>query len=138
VLAGGEIGPNEATYRSGSPAFVSGFFPSVGDGFDRVFIGNEVVREGFTRPMDLFGVEDWLVVEGASQDSGRQFSLSATLHGFLRSNKLLEQNFEITSADVDEPDESLLGGINFRLDMPSFVHFAIDRLSVKPGRCFAP
>jgi hypothetical protein len=103
-----------------------------------VFIGNEVTRAGSTRPVDIFGVEDWLVVEGGSQDGGKQFSISATLHGFLHNNKLLEQSFEVTSADVDEPDESLLGGINFRLDLPSFVHFAIDRLSVKPGRCFAP
>src|SRR5262245_40156599 len=95
TLAGGEIGLNEATYRASSPAFVSGFWPSSGDPFDRVFIGNEVTREGFSRPMDIFGVDDWLVGEGASQDSGKQFFLSATLHGFLRNNKLLEQSFEI-------------------------------------------
>ena len=138
TLAGGEIGLNEATYRASSPAFVSGFWPSSGDPFDRVSIGNEVIREGVSRPIDIFGVDDWLVGEGGSQDSGRQFSVSATLFGFLHNNKLLDQNFEVTSADVDEPGESLRGGINFRLDMPSFVHFAVDRLSVKPGRCFAP
>ena len=136
---GGTLGLNEASYGSQSPAFVSGFWPSAGDGFDNVFIANDVLREGGEGPIDILSVSDWLVGTNASQDSGREFSISARLHGFLGSPKLDRLNVhDITSADVDEPDESLSGRISFRIDIPSFVRFAIDRLTVRPGACVAP
>jgi hypothetical protein len=41
--------------------------------------------------------------------------------------------------DVDEPHESLTGGFRFsNLGPFPFVSFVLDRLTVKPGRCFAP
>lgn len=129
--------PNGASYFSDDPSFVSGFWPSSGDGFDRVFVGDEIVRDGGNGPIDVFGVADWLVGTNASQDGGRQFSISAYVHGFLTSTTL-DQSFELTSADIDESDEGLIGGINFRIDLPSFVRFGIERLSVRPGRCSAP
>lgn len=136
--SGGMIGPYEATYDARSPAFVSGFWPSSGEAFDRVFIASDVSSEGGEDLIDIVDISDWLVAPGASQESGQQFSLSLKLHGFIRSNKLERLFFDVTSAEVDEPDEELSGIINFRIGMPSFVRFAIDRLVVRPGSCVAP
>jgi hypothetical protein len=129
------VGLNEATYESDSIEFVTGFWPMFGDGFDRVFIGNEVSRAGSARPIDVFTVEDWLVSTNGSLDGAQVFTLNAQLHGLLGSNKL-NQSFEVTSADVDEPGEGLAGGFRFSSIGPfAFVSFLIDRLNVKPNVC---
>jgi len=132
----GTIGPNEATYGSDNTEFVTGFWPIFGDGFDRVFIGNEVSRPSSTRPIDVFTVEDWFVLTNASLDSAQVFTVNAQVHGLTGSNKLTQQSFEVTSADVDEPGEGLSGGFRFSSIGPfAFVSFIIDRLNVKPNVC---
>jgi hypothetical protein len=132
----GTIGPNEATYGSDHTEFVTGFWPTFGDGFDRVFIGNEVSRPGSTRPIDVFIVEDWFVSRHATLDGAQVFAVNAQLHGLTGSNKLTQQSFEVTSADVDEPGESLSGDLRFSNIGPfGLVSFIIDRLNVKPNVC---
>jgi hypothetical protein len=132
----GTIGADEATYGSDNTQFVTGFWPTFGDGFDRVFIGNEVSRPGSTRPIDVFTVEDWFVATNGSLDGARVFTVNAQVHGMTGSNKLTQQSFEVTSADVDEPGESLSGGFRFSSLGPfAFVSFVIDRLNVKPNVC---
>ena len=130
--------PNQAAYTSFNPAFVSGFWPSSGDGFDRVGLSDEQSIPGIERPIDGFSVEDWSVSEGGSLDGARVFSLGARLYDFLDGTSL-DQSFELTSADVDEPNETLSGGFRFsNLGPFAFVSFVLDKLTVKPGRCSAP
>lgn len=134
-----DFGVDEVSYRSDAhPSFVSGFWPSVGDGFDRVSMANDIERPGIQGLLDRFSVEDWLVGRNASLDSAQVFHVEATLHDFL-DNVSLDQSFELTSADVDEPHESLTGGFrDSNLGPFAFVRFAIDRLTVKPKHCLAP
>jgi hypothetical protein len=127
---------NQATYRALSPYFVTGFWPIERDGNDYVFMANELA-DG-TAPIDVFGVRDWSIPEETFPvGPPKTFSITATLRGLL-SNVSLEQSFEVSSADVDEADESLLGRINFGDALSSFLQFTVDRLSVRPGRCHAP
>jgi hypothetical protein len=129
--------PGQTTYVATDPAFVSGFWNSSGDAFDRVFVGNEVLRTGTHKPVDIFSVEDVFVVQGGSLDGARTFSVDAALFDFLGSDSL-DQSFELTSADVDEPEESLSGGFRFsNLGPFAFVNFVVDHLKVTPGRCSA-
>ena len=126
------------TYESDDPDFVRGFWQAGGDGFDRVFVGDELSRQGTDRPIDIFSVEDWLVSPNASLDGASVFGLQATLHDFLEGTSL-DQGFELTSADVDEPHERLVGGFRFSNIGPfPFVSFVLDRLTVTPGVCVAP
>jgi hypothetical protein len=135
----GTIGLDEASYGSNSPAFVRGFWPSTGDGFDNVFIANEISRPGAATPIDVFSVEDFFVVPNGSLDGAKVLNLNATLRDLTDSVKLDYQSFEVTSAEVDEPDESLSGGIRFSSLGPfPFVKFVVDRLNVKPNHCVAP
>ena len=60
--------PNRVTYISFDPAFVGDFWPSSGDGFDRVDVSDEQSIPGIERPIDGFSVEDWSVSEGGSLD----------------------------------------------------------------------
>jgi hypothetical protein len=130
--------PNQAAYTSFDPTFVSGFWPSRGDGFDRVDLSDEQSIQGIERPIDGFSVEDWSVSEGGSLDGARVFSLNARLYDFLDGTSL-DQSFELTSADVDEPNETLTGGFRYsNLGPFAFVSFVLDTLTVKPGRCLAP
>jgi hypothetical protein len=130
-----EPASNQASYHSDDPDFVRGFWMPGGDGFDRVFIGNEIVRMGTDRAVDIFAVQDVYVVEGGSGDGARTFSLNATLHDFL-DQVSLEQSFEVTSADADDPHENLSGRISWsNLGPFPFVDFIIDRLTVKPNVC---
>jgi hypothetical protein len=129
---------NSRTYSSSNPDFVKGFWIGGGDGFDELFIGNELARTGDDKLVDIFGVEDLWVSRNGSLDGARRFNLNATLYDFL-DGVGLDQSFEVTSADVDEPHEGLSGRIMFSSLGPfPFVDFVLDRLSVKPGRCFAP
>jgi hypothetical protein len=129
---------NSRTYTSSDPAFVRGFWIGGGDGFDEVFVGDEIARTADERPVDLFSVEDLWVSRNGSLDGARRFNLNATLYDFI-DGVSLDQHFEVTSADVDEPNERLRGRIMFSSLGPfPFVDFILDRLSVKPGRCFAP
>jgi hypothetical protein len=129
---------NGRTYTSGDPAFVRGFWIAGGDGFDEVFVGDEIARTPDERPVDLFSVEDLWVARNGSLDGARRFNLHATLYDFI-DGVSLDQHFEVSSADVDEPNELLRGRIMFSSLGPfPFVDFVLDRLSVKPGRCFAP
>lgn len=130
---------SRATYRSDlSPSFVSGFWPSTGDGFDEVFMGNEILRQGDTGPIDIFSVEDWLVTPNGPLDTARVFSLDALVRGFL-DDVSLEQRFELTSADIDDPNERLSGQFRWsNLGPFPFVSFIVDKLKVTPGRCVAP
>jgi hypothetical protein len=96
-----------ASYTSHISGFVSGFWPEHGHGpGDAVTLAWQNTDLG-PRPIDLFGIVD----EHFDNDTddvrfgGRTFSLSARLHGML-SDVSLNQNFEVTQADVDEPDES--------------------------------
>ena len=126
--------PGQTTYVATDPAFVSGFWNSSGDAFDRVFVGNEVARAGTDKAVDIFSVEDWFVVQNGSLDGARVFNVGATLFDFLDSDRL-DQSFELTSADVDEPNESLSGGFRFsNLGPFAFVNFVVDHLKVTPGR----
>jgi len=130
--------PNQATYTSSSPDFVTGFWRRGGDGFDRVSLGKNLSVVGADKPFDSFSVEDWLVIPNASLDSASVFGVSARLHDFLDGTSL-DQSFELTSADVDEPNEDLSGGFRFSSIGPfAFVSFVLDKLTVKPGRCLAP
>jgi len=130
--------PNRVTYISFDPAFVGDFWPSSGDGFDRVDVSDEQSIPGIERPIDGFSVEDWSVSEGGSLDGARVFTLSARLYDFLDGTGL-DQSFELTSADVDEPNEDLSGGFRYgNLGPFAFVSFVLDRLTVKPGHCSAP
>jgi hypothetical protein len=130
--------PEAADYRSNSPAFVSGFMPSFGLGFDEVGIGKNVVGiQGIDGPIDFFSVTDWFVSESGSQDAGRMFSLEARARGFLDDTRL-DQSFELTTADIDESVEDLSGSFDFNILGESLVRFVVSRLTVKPGRCFAP
>jgi hypothetical protein len=130
--------PNQAQYRSSSPAFVSGFFPSFGTPADEVDVGDEVVGiAGIDGPIDSFGVQDWRVPDSGSFDAGSVITVGARLRGLLDSTRL-EQSFEVTAADANESVEDLSGGINFRTLGPSFVRFVLNRLTVKPGHCSAP
>jgi hypothetical protein len=133
-INGGTIG---TIYESGDPAFVSGFWPSTGDGFDSVSLFNEVSLPGGSGAFDRFGIEDLLVGHLAPLDNAMTFSLNANLREFLTSEELDELSFELTSADVDEPGESMSGGIRWSNFGPAaFVHFVVDRLkATKPGRC---
>jgi len=131
-------GPNQVAYASFNPAFVSGFWPSSGDGFDGVDLSDEQSIPGIERPIDGFSVEDWSVPQGGSLDGARVFSLNARLYDFLEGTGL-DQSFELTSADVDEPNETLSGGFRYsNLGPFAFVSFVLDKLTVKPGRCLAP
>jgi hypothetical protein len=130
--------PNQAAYTSGSPDFVTGFWRRGGDGFDEVSLGKDVSVEGADKPFDYFSVEDWIVIPNASLDSASVFTVSARLHDFLGGTSL-DQSFELTSADVDEPNEDLRGGFRFSSIGPfAFVSFVLDKLTVKPGHCLAP
>jgi hypothetical protein len=72
-------------------------------------------------------------------DGAKVLNLNATLRDLTGSVKLDYQSFEVTSAEVDEPDESLSGGIRFSSLGPfPFVKFVVDRLNVKPNHCVAP
>src|SRR6185436_9116896 len=114
--------PNRVTYISFDPAFVGDFWPSSGDGFDRVDVSDEQSIPGIERPID----------------GSRVFTLSARLYDFLDGTGL-DQSFELTSADVDEPNEDLSGGFRYgNLGPFAFVSFVLDRLTVKPGHCSAP
>jgi hypothetical protein len=140
VLYFSNVVGNGATYESADPEFVSGFWPALSnlDGFDQVFIANELMRTGDTRPIDIFSVEDLFVTRNGSLDGAETLSIGAAVRGFL-DNVSLDQSFELTQADVDEPEESLGGMIRWsNLGPFPFVSFLIDKLSVKPGRCFAP
>jgi hypothetical protein len=139
LLADGtDLTLNHATYRSSNPAFVSGFWPSAGDGFDEVSIAKDVSRQGDSGLIDLFSAEDFFVVQNGSLDGARVFSIDAGVRGFL-DDVSLEQDFELTAADADEPEEFLSGRIRWSSLGPfPFVSFLIDRLKVKPGRCSAP
>jgi hypothetical protein len=130
--------PGSATYVSDDPEFVTGFWRRGGDGFDRVFVGDQLSIQGIDKPIDVFSAEDWLVSQNASLDSASVFGLDVWLYDFLEGTSL-DQSFELTSADVDEPHEHLNGGFRFSNIGPfAFVSFVLDRLTVKPGRCFAP
>jgi hypothetical protein len=128
--------PIGTIYESGSPAFVSGFRRSLGDGFDTVALANDVSRPG-SGMFDHFGIEDLLVGHLAPLDHARTFSLNAHLRGFLTSEALEDLRFDLTTADIDEPNESMSGGIRWsNLGPFAFVHFAVDRLkATQPGRC---
>jgi len=129
--------PNQRTYTSADPAFVRGFWIPGGDGFDTVFVGNDVARPGDDRPADIFGVRDLYVVQNGSLDGARRFNLTATLYDLIDDARL-EQSFEVTSADANEPNESLSGRIMFSSIGPfPSVDVDLDWLSVKPGSCFA-
>lgn len=125
------------TYESDNPDFVRGFWRAGGDGFDRVFVGDELSRQGIDKPIDVFSVEDWLVSPNGSLDGASVFGLHATVHDFLEGTSL-DQGFELTLADVDEPHESLFGDFRFSNIGPLAVSFVVDRLTVKPRICAAP
>jgi hypothetical protein len=129
--------PTSRTYESISTDFVRGFWISGGDGEDSVSIANEQVRLGDDRPVDTFSVRDEYIVTNGSGDGAMTFSLHATLYDFLDSLDI-HQSFEVSSADADQPQESAFGLIRFSNMGAFFVKFALDRFSVKPGRCFAP
>jgi hypothetical protein len=130
--------PTQAGYFSDDPDFVRGFWQRGGDGFDRLFIANEVPRDGADRLIDVFSVDDVYVSGGGSGDGARRFTLTAILHDML-DDVSLDQSFEVTSADVDQPQEFLSGRIAWSSIGPfSLVDFVIDRLTVRPGRCVAP
>ena len=129
---------NSRTYGSGDPDFVRGFWIPGGDGFDRVSISDERVRAGDDKPVDIFSIEDLWVARNGSLDAARRFELNATLYDFLDGVSLV-QGFEVTSADVDEPNERLSGRVMFSSLGPfPFADFFLDRLKATPGRCFAP
>ena len=130
--------PGAVTYESDNPDFVRGFWRPGGDGFDRVFFGDERSITGIDKTIDVFSAEDWLVSQNGSLDGASVFGLHARLHDFLEGTSL-DQGFELTSADVDEPHEGLAGGFRFsNLGPFPFVSFVLDRLTVKPGVCAAP
>ena len=132
----GRVGPDESTYESASPAFVSGFWPSTGDGFDSVSLFNEVSLPGGSGPFDRFSIEDLLVGHLAPLDHAQTFFLRADLREFLPSVKLDQMSFERSAADVDEPGESMRGGIRWSDFGPfAFVSFVVDHLKVKPNIC---
>jgi hypothetical protein len=131
--------PNRRSYLSSSDpsGFVRGFWIPGGDGEDGVFIANDLLREGDDRPVDIFSVSDEYIVTGGSGDGAMVFSLNATLYDFLDSVDI-DQSFEVTAADFDQPQEDLSGFIRFSSIGPfPLVKFALERLTVKPGRCFA-
>lgn len=128
--------PNQAQYRSSSPAFVSGFFPSFGTPADEVDIGNDVVGiPGIDGPIDSFGVQDWFVPDSGSFDAGSVITVGARLRDFI-DGVHIDPSFVVTSADANESVEDLSGVINFRTLGPSFVRFVVESLTVAPGRCF--
>ncbi len=138
VTPGSDPTPTHALYRSGNPAFVSGFWSSTGDGFDQVSLSKGVVRDGDRGPIDTFSAEDFYVVQNGSLDGARVFGIRAGVRGFL-DDVSLDQSFELTAADADEPAEYLGGSIRWSSIHPfALVTFVVDRLKVKPGRCFAP
>ena len=133
-------GPNRRSYGSSidPSGFVRGFWIPGGDGEDGVFIANDLLREGDDGPVDIFSVSDEYIVTNGSGDGAMVFSLNATLYDFL-DNVDIDQSFEVTSADADQPHEDFSGSIRFSSIGPiPLVKFALDRLSIKPGRCFAP
>ena len=68
---------SSATYESTSPAFVSGFWRSAGDGFDEVSISKDIAREGDSGLIDFFSAEDFFVVQNGSLDGAQVFSINA-------------------------------------------------------------
>jgi hypothetical protein len=129
--------PSSRTYESISTNFVRGFWMPGRDGEDSVTIANEQVRQGDDRAVDTFSVRDQFIITNGSGDGAMTFSLHATLCDFLDSLDI-HQSFEVSSADADEPQESAFGLIRFSNMGAFFAKFALDRFSVKPGRCFAP
>jgi hypothetical protein len=139
AVVGSDRGPNARHYSSTDPSeFVTGFWIRGGDGEDGVSIANDLLREGDDRPVDRFSVSDEYIITNGSGDGAMTFGLNATLYDFL-GNLDIDQSFEVSSLDADQPHEDVSGFIRFsNLGPFPLVKFALDRFSVKPGRCFAP
>ena len=139
AVVGADSGPNTRRYSSiDASEFVTGFWIRGGDGEDGVSVANELLREGDDRPVDRFSVSDEYIITNGSGDSAMTFGLNATLYDFL-GNLDIDQSFEVSSLDADQPHEDVSGFIRFSNFGPfPLVKFALDRFSVKPGRCFAP
>jgi hypothetical protein len=116
------------------PDFVTGFNPFDPAGMnDNLRIVNDLIlRDGRQTSLDVFAVSDDLYWGRAAL-----LTLDVRLHGLL-DDAGIDQSFEVTSADVDEADESLFGEVRKPGDnQDSGAGFLITHLTVRPGRCLA-
>ena len=112
--------------------FATGFAGSddpTGLGTDEASITNNALLNGRHTDLDVYHVSHDVYYARASF-----LTVAARIHGML-DDADLRQSFEVTSADVDKEDESLIGQISRGFE--SGASFVISRLTVRPGHCFA-
>lgn len=128
-------------YSSSDTGFVTGIFADTGvpqeefdpESGDAVGLGHNVFIEGIAGPVDHFLVQDGFI----RVNTRVNFSIEALVHEEFLHGTDLNPSFELTSADVNEPNEFLSGAIADVSAGFNTIRFALSRLTVKPGQCFS-